>query len=111
MRFHHEDKHRHTPISVRLRRNVIDAELRLQVRLASMQSWSSIHARSDLKFESVSGRQKQIYFDALSAIPYLTHGRTYEDEKQQERAETIRRYRAWQKRRGEELAAEEGAQT
>lgn len=49
-----------------------------------------MHGRSDVKMDDVSPAFNKIYFDALSAIPYLTRGASYDEHK----VEDIDRLRA-----------------
>jgi len=87
--------HRHSALSLRLRTDIIDSEVRFKARCASMQSWAAIHGRTGCELDKVAESLRKIYFDALAAIPYLTEGTSSDQISAQEAKALSEQYKAW----------------
>lgn len=87
--------HRHSALSLRLRTDLIDSELRFKARCASMQSWAAIHGRNGCELDKVEEGLRKIYFDALTAIPYLTGGKSSDQLSAEDTRSLSEQFKRW----------------
>jgi len=83
----------HSHITVRLRGEVIESELRVNVDLAYMTAIAAIHAHPNAEFEKGGAQVNRMFFNALNHIPYLTGGKSGEDMAHDDRQKAIEKYK------------------
>lgn len=84
----------HSPLSLRLRAEVIESEYDFDLRLAYMQAYASIHAHPDSKIEEAFNEFNSLFGDARGSIPYMTGGKRGKELMQDERMELVKAYEA-----------------
>ena len=88
-------EHRHSAQALRLRTDVLDAELRFSAAMQYMQAWSALHGNPRADLEAAAETLKGVYQDALNEIPYMTGGRSGEEMMSADREAAVKRYREY----------------
>ena len=85
-------RHRHTYLTERLYRGVLESELLLHARMSQLIAWAAIHSHPDADMSQAGQDLRVHYVDALSAVPYITQGKTGQTLLQQERLDFAKKY-------------------
>ena len=85
----------HSGISAKLYAEVIESEYILQAKagIISAQGGAMGHPEADIS--KAGGMLKNLYYEILSSVPYMTGGQTSEDVAQKEREVAVAKYEAY----------------
>ena len=86
---------RHTHLTERLRRGVIESEIMMQARLADMQARSSVYGNPRADLDDAGETMYRRLMDAMSSVPYITGGKSGEDSIREDRMRAVERYRRY----------------
>ena len=86
--------HRHSGIALKLRADVLDSTTRLNTRLQYLQAWASIHGHPQADIEKAGDSLRNMYYDALNELPYLTGGKSGKEVAQDDRMAAVKRWQA-----------------
>lgn len=77
---------------------MLESTLRMQADMFYMTAMASLHSHDKADVEKGAGQVSNMYFEAMSRVPYFTGGKQGVDVVQESRQAAIERYREMKRR-------------